>query len=740
MNVQLAASLGAIATMLAAGPAYGQTAPAPATQPDDAAAQPDAGDIIVTAQRRAQRLQDVPIAVAAISATGLARAGVSDLTQIDVAVPGLKITNNNGLIAPRLRGIGSTATGPGVENSIAIYVDGVYFGSTAASLLSLNNVERVEVLKGPQGTLFGRNATGGLLQVITRTPTETPQAEFNVSYGNYKAITANAYIAGGIANHVAMDLAIQYAHQGDGWGRNLGTGNPVYTVDHDFAARSKLVFTPSADTTVTLTGDYSSTDNTLNAVTLLEGTRAFPTGPVATYPGRWDTNTNRDAFTRGWQAGGALTIRQALGATTLTSITAYRKSRYTRAFDFDLTTNPQPNPVPALPYRYFELPQPDRQFSQELQLASAGSGAFTWVLGAYYYNARGGYDPAIFTFEAPFGPVAPQGQVVEITSAVKTESIAGFAQGTLALGARTNLTLGGRFTHETKGIVGSQRRYLIPSGVAAPIAAITPQPDVTIDKFSWRASLDHHVTDDVMAYASFNRGFKSGGFAAGAPGDKGYQPEELDAYEVGIKSQLFDRRLTLNLAGFHYKYTNIQIQSVTASGTITTNGPSARINGIDLDASLRISDAFSLSGGATLVDDKFGTYDNALIGTTIGGTGQVVGSATGNRLPLASRLQLSVSPQYTVRLADGGKIDLSGSYAYNSGWYSEADNVTRQRPFSQFNANVRWTLDGGFSIAAFGKNLSNVRTFASAPTLPGGRHLVVWTPPRTYGVTLGYRF
>ena len=714
---------------------------APLPEPADSAeSSTGIEDIIVTAQRREERLQDVPIAISAATGESLAKQGVTDVTQLGVAIPGLKITNNNGQILPRLRGVASTATGPGVENAVALYVDGVYYGATTASILSLNNIERIEVLKGPQGTLFGRNATGGLVHVITRNPKHVAGMEFNLSYGNYETVTANSYLTGGLTDTVAADVALVYTHQGKGFGRNLFTGKPTYRTDHDFAGRVKMLFEPSDGTTFTLSGDYADTDNSNNTASLLTGTAAFPGGALASYPKRRDTNVSRDAYTRGWQYGGSLRLDQSLGDLQLMSLTAYRKSRYDRGFDFDVTTNPLPNPVPQLPYRSFDLPQKDRQFSQEVQLLSPTGGAFTWVLGAYYYKAESGFNPLQLTFESRFGPFQPGGAAF-IDSTIKTKSLAGFAQGTLALGARTNVTGGIRYTDETKSVRGTAFNRFTPTALPVPGAPFVVRPDIVSRKFSYRASLDHHFNDDVMVYASFNRGFKSGGFAATAPGDPGYEPEELDAYEVGIKADLLDGRVRLNAAVFHYDYTNLQIQTVAATGTRTTNGAAAKIDGADLDFEVRLSNAFRVRGGLQLVDDRFESYPNALFGTPRGGLGQTIGSATGNRLPLAFRTQINVAPEYTFELADGGSINLNGSYSYNSGYFLEADNIFKQAAFDNFNASVRWTLpDGKISLMAWGRNLSNEAVLGSKPTLPGGRNYATYTPPRTYGVTLGAKF
>ena len=208
-------------------PAFAQNAltpaPAPSTAaPTDAAAADDRSlvleDIVVTAQRRSENLQNVPVSVAAVTSAQLAKAGAVSVLDLRVSVPTLNVVNTNGYLSSSLRGIGSNGVGPGIESPVALYVDGVYIASQFASALSLNNIARVEVLKGPQGTLFGRNATGGLIQVLTRDPSDGPAREISLSYGNYQTIAAGAYLAQPFSESFAADLAIQYRYQGDGYG------------------------------------------------------------------------------------------------------------------------------------------------------------------------------------------------------------------------------------------------------------------------------------------------------------------------------------------------------------------------------------------------------------------------------------------------------------------------------------------------------------------------------------------
>src|SRR6202047_3616381 len=230
-------------------------------------------EIVVTAQKRTENLQDVPIAISAISGDELEALGANSVTALAEVTPGLQMQTTQGSISPRIRGVGSDL--PNVENSVAMYVDGVYTARPSASLLSLNNIAQVETLKGPQGTLFGRNATGGALLIQTREPTENLSGKLDVSYGNYQTTTVNGYVADGLTPARAADFAMHAAHQGEGYGKNLFTGSDVYQANLDLALRSKWVLKPTEADTVHLIFDYERRDGSTATVDYI---------PAGTYP------------------------------------------------------------------------------------------------------------------------------------------------------------------------------------------------------------------------------------------------------------------------------------------------------------------------------------------------------------------------------------------------------------------------------------------------------------------------
>jgi iron complex outermembrane receptor protein len=682
-------------------------------------------DIVVIAQKRSENLQNVPIAVSAVTGADLQTRRVTDVLDLRLAVPSLNITNSNGNVSTNLRGLGSTAVNAGYENTTAFYVDGVYLASQQATFLGLSNAAQVEVLKGPQGTLFGRNATAGLIQITTRTPGDAPTVEGRLSYGNYGTIEGAFYAATPIATGVAADISFYGTHMADGWGRNRTRNVHSYVVDHNIMVRSKWVFDPAEGTKVTLIGDYSDSSDTATSKAALRGTvnpfyRSKGPAPDLGY----DTVNNSPDVRSGWSAGGSLKIEQEIASLTLMSLTAYRKSRYAIGFDYDQG----PSNLAEVTFV-----QPDRQFSQELQLQSGTGGPLTWTVGAYYFNARSAYDPFHLNLYAA-------GSLITISNHQKTESIAGFAQATYEVAPDTNLTLGGRYTWEKRTAYdGTTSVFLIGPGTTLP-TVVAPDRKADFNKFTFRVSIDHRFSQQLLGYASFNRGFKSGGFNTGTPNSAPYLPESIDAYEIGFKSDLADHHLRINAAAYYYDYTNIQAQRL-ASGVIQiVNAASAKIYGVDVDFEALLTRGFTLSGGFNLGSSKFKSYPGALIGN-INGLPSVVGDADGNYLPNASKLTFNLAANYAVDFR-GGKINLNANLYYNDGYYLEADNKTRQHRYAQLGAAISWTSpDDHFTVGLFGKNLTDRRVLNYSSTVASnGMHVGLYGPPRTYGVNAGFKF
>lgn len=696
-------------------------------------------DIVVTAQRRSESLQAVPIAVAALDLNTLTASGVQGTDSLKVAVPSLDIPKNTGSASPFIRGIGSRAIGPGVENPVAVYVDGVYLAAPTSGLLAITNVDRVEVLKGPQGTLFGRNATGGLIQIVTRTPRDTFSGNASLGYGNYDTVTGDAYLTGPLGEGVAANVSGYFKTQGNGFGKNLASGKDVNRVIYDFGFRTKLRMELSDNLTVTFAGDYSKQKTNNTAQRLAIGTDpSFLSGPGAGYAGSpWDIKSEIDPILRYSQGGVSAHIDWDAGPVQIASITAYRRGDYHLLLDPELTAT---SAIVATVNQY------DKQFSQELQVLSPTGSKIQYVLGLYYWYADNGYDPFILHLNS-FSPPAPFESAITNSKQI-TRSFAPYAQATAEVLPDTHLTLGIRYTYEKREESGTTLRF---TKAGAPFGGpVTPTvPSITAKKPTWRISLDHSFTPDVLAYASYNRGFKSGGYSIGSLNVAPYRPERIDAYEVGLKSMLLDRKLRFNAAAFLYEYKNVQVNGNVATGIVVTNGAAARDKGFEFDFEARPIPELVLTGGYTFLDTEYTEFPNASINNPfpLGGYRATSGSAKGNDLPFAPHHVFTIGGTWTVPIGSN-ELAFSANYYHSSGYFGEADNKERQGAYGLLNANVTFSLDNDrFSVSLWGRNLTKavVNIYPSyvnlTSTSPGfSSQRGYYADPRTYGVTVGTKF
>ena len=701
-------------------------------------------EVIVTAQRRDERLQNVPIAVTAVSEAQLTRAHIQNTQDLAQIAPGLTFPSDVGYALPHIRGVGNSAVAPGNENSVALYVDGVYYAAAAGSILTLNNVASVEVLKGPQGTLFGRNATGGLIQVITKDPSQTPQAEANVSYGNYNTSSIDFYGTRGLSDSLAVSVALQATHQGQGWGKNLATGQDIYKLDSDLSARVKVRWTPSPRTQVVLSADYASARDSRYALAEAAGTAAanpfYPPAVITTRP--YDVRQDLTPASRLEAGGASVKITQDVEFADLISITAFRSQKFYFTVDFDLGPQPFIGDV---------VHQADRQFSQELQLQSQLSGPLRWTAGLYYFHARSGYDPQILTFVGPAAqPVGPGLSLTGLNNDAtqSTDSIAGYVQATYEFLENWRITGGFRETHETRKF-NADETGTFNDAFTAPLLVGLHQ-EFTIRKPTGRVAIDHNFAPDILGYISYNHGFKSGGFNPGDPTSAPYQTEALNAYEVGLKTQLLDRRLRINTAAFYYDYSNIQVSRFMAGVPSVYNGAGAKIYGADIDLDVAASEHLLISGGLEALHSEFKSFPCAdyFVGgpnlsspacPSVGPTLPYLRSAVGNRLPMTPNFSASLTIDYHRPLWGGtGAVAVTDSYTGSFFW--EPNNTLKQPAYHLLNATMSWTSpDQRRVIRLWAKNINDVRYSTEVASAPTGV-AQAYAPPRTYGFTLGLKY
>jgi iron complex outermembrane recepter protein len=728
MTVRIVLLGGVAFGILAASPCLAQAAPPSAEQAAQDSQSSGLADIIVTAQRTSQSLQKVPIAVTAVTAADLSARQITGSLDLENAVPNLSLATNGTSVTPFLRGVGSNQSNPNDEASVATYIDGVYIPSVTGNIFKFNSVERIEVLKGPQGTLFGRNATGGVIQIITRDPTQVPTLDLSISAGNYSTTEVSAYVAGGIASNLAADVAVSINRNGDGYGRDIKLGTDIFKSDQK-AVRSKILWTPGANTEIRLTGDYSKLTSTIPEYQLAQG--VVGADGVTTYPGKRLTNTNFPNGASNEVYGASARIDQNLGFARFVSISGYR--HVTGLFTLDQDATPAPI-VNATINQFAE------SFSQEFQLLAPKSSSIDWLLGAYYFNAKFAYDPLTIAGAA----AAPLPQL-DLYGSQKTRSYSAYGQATVPILTDTKLTAGLRYTYENQDTDG----YVASGGVVFPRApnplcqgtsATNCPQSQSINKLTWRVALDHNFSQAILGYISYNRGIKSGGFNMINAGTPGYRPEVLDAYELGFKTQFLDNRVRFNVAAFIYKYQDVQVFSITGGGAVlTTNAAAARIHGVDADLTVKASPYFTVSAGFGWLDGKYTNFPNATFtpSSPLLGPQRKV-DATGNDLIYAPKISGNISANYRIPTSVGD-FNVSGTAQYRDKVFVSAANAFQIPSYTVVNGTIGWTSnDGRLGVSIWARNLLD-EVYYSNRTEQALGYIQYLAPPRTVGGTLTFK-
>ena len=714
------------------------------------------GEIVVTATRRSENLQKVPITMSAFKGETLTTLGIKSNLDLPQLTPGLSFTRTLVGVNAFMRGVGTTTAGYSTEVPIATYIDGLYLPNSAAASFSFNNIERIEVLKGPQGTLYGRNTTGGLIHVITKEPDDITRVDASVGYASYDTVNFNFYGSTPLTDTLAANFAATYINQGNGWGQNIGLNTDAFKI-HDIGFQGKLKWQPAAATTITLRGFYDNLKSDQgNAAAIFPGSVA---NDGTSFLGKYQIKSRIAPFVEQRQYNISLKAEQDLTFATLTSITGYINNL---SPSFSIQNAAFGNLVPGQGAVNLGGYQTAKTFSQELQLASNPSAsALKWMTGLFYYR-----DDSLVRTEV-FGtcvastcvPPAP----FRTSGFANTRSLAGFGEGTYNLTPATAITLGLRYTRDEKTLTGLLEP--IPgfpnSFPAFPPGAVTRPGDpfagfpngiptaVTFGKLTSKAVLAHDLTRDVHAYMSFNRGFKSGGYNPIAFTNPPSRPEVLDAYEVGVKSELFDRSLRLNVAGFYYDYKDIQLRSTAPpalpGGSILFNAASAHMRGIDADFLLAVVKGLTVNGGLEYLDAKYAAFPGGTCtsprligGPVLGGVASVPCDLSGKRPPSAPKFSFNLGATYTFN-TQVGTFALTANDSYKSSYFWESDNRLKQDAYHLINASLTWTAnDPRYSVQLFGRNLGDKYYFASGAE--GSNDAYLPAAPRTYGVKMSYRY
>jgi iron complex outermembrane receptor protein len=708
---------------LMTGAAFAAIATSSSAQEEDATASQGFGldDIVVTATKSgATRLQATPIAISAFGAEELHRSGTNDIKDLLQLTPAVAVSQNNVFAQLYIRGIGSNNVFNGSDPSSTVHVDGVYFSRPYSQFANFLDVERVEVLRGPQGTLYGRNSVGGTINVISRRPSDTLTARGEASYGNYNSVQLKAAVSGPLIDGLAaFSLSGAYlAH--DPYRENVvASGNDINSQD-EYAVRGQLLLTPWAGVEATTRMDYASSDFVPMGYAKILRPYSPATDSVLGDFSKVALNTPMEGAVEAYGVAEDVLVDLGNGL-EFRSLTSFRRNSSRTVTDVDSTDRDITATLTS---------ERQRQFSQEFNLTGRLA-SFTYVAGLYYFSEE------IKTF-TQINARAPQ-TFTGVYPVSRTTSVALFAQGTYDLSERWSVTAGGRYSEERKEFDGNVGIYSAVTGL--PVSPATVYAGVgEYSAFTPKLGVQFQATPNIFTFASVTRGFKSGGFnqtSRTATASQGFAPEELWSYEVGVKTDLLDRRLRLNLTAFHYDYEDLQVLAfITPGVTDISNAATATIDGLELEATVLPVENLRFQLNASYLDARYESYKGA------SGPGGIVVDASGNRMNAAPEFSGNVLGQYDIPLGQGRALSLRGEYFFQSRSYFVATNdpAQSQPDYGLWNASLTYEImDGQVAFSLYGKNLADedyVTATATISPVVSGRP----GDPRTFGVRASFRY
>ena len=748
-------------------------------------------DILVTARRRVESSQHVPIALTAVSGGYLESAGVSNLRQFDQQVPSLRVLNIN----PRntnftVRGLGNNLAiaNDGLESGVGVYVDDVFYGRPGLATFDIVDLDRIEVLRGPQGTLFGKNTTAGALNITTKKPSFTPEYSGEVSAGNYGYYQLRGSAAGPIVpDKLAFRINGAFTKR-NGFIENVRNGQD-YGDYKNYTAKAQFLFTPSDDLKVLFSGDYGHQD-TLCCIQVLTG-EISTLANGAPFPNNFSTRlarfpdytrlpynpfarkTDADSLQRiaMEQGGGSVEATWEKFGHTLTSITAYRFWNWNPRNDVDYLGLPimlQAN-----------IDDHQQQFSQEFRIASPSDQRVEYVLGLFYFWQRvegvsaTEYGPAAAAWILPpatfglVGSAALDGFSSRVRQNALTDSYAAFGQATWHVTDKLGLTGGLRYTYEHKAGLFSQIQQggapLSSFPLAAQAAAAGTRNSfapllqyyqtANDSNVSGQFTASYQATDTILAYATYARGYKSGGLnlAALAPGIPiVVEPEHVDNYEVGVKTTLFDKKVVFNAAAFWTEDSNYQASLVDLVRTVTyiSNVGKVRSRGFEADVRANPIEGLSLYASTAFTEASYVKYPSSPCPIELFSLATSC-DLSGRPLPGAPRWGVSVGGEYGVSVFETPKAPveayIGGDYSYRSSNYTQAELSQYSRVDGYGLTNLRGGIrsaDGTWDVSLWARNVFNVDWYISrgfAPFNSGGL-IGLLGEPRTFGATARFKY
>lgn len=699
--------------------------PAAALAQDSAAGDDNTlAEIVVTAQRRSQQLQDVPIAITALNDEAIQRSDLSTVSSLNGQVPSLNITSGAERTNISIRGIGSNITNIAAEAGVPVNIDGVYMTRVTLSGATYGDLSQIEVLRGPQGTLYGRNATGGAVNIWTKVPDGTYTGDVSVLAGNGGRFRARGAVGlpidgDRLSARVGIDVETL-----DGYRKNLYLGEKADPEDH-LSGRAAVRWAPTENFTAILRASVS--DDEVAGPIIQYGGVLSPSGPnpirsggvVAVDP----THVNADQRTRSEYRDQvySATLTWDLDGAELKSVSAFQRHKFDSVQDADGT---------SANYVVVNFLENSPAFTQEVTL-SGDTSSFNWIVGGWYMDDEANAD-------LDFKLTGPRLPSILISYNQKTKAYAGFGQLTYNILDTLRATAGLRYSDETK--------HLTLTKNFPPPACTNRQDKNSYNDLSPKFGLDYDVTSNFLLYASATKGFKAGGANLSVCGNV-YDQETLWSYESGIKTQWLNNHLRLNLNGYYYDYKDYQASTLAGDGSptlVTRNAASATVKGLELELTALPTQGLSVDLAATYADARFDDFISPLQIAPSGSTTTI--NLAGNRLPASPKFSGNVAVQYDMDISPG-VLSLRGEHRWSGSFYFDQYNspFVKQRSYGMSNVRVGFAFEQGplegMEVSAFVHNLEDKQVLnrSEFSSLFGGIRND-YQRPRTFGTELRYQF
>jgi iron complex outermembrane receptor protein len=689
--------------------------------------------ITVSARKREESLQEVPVAVTAFTADGLDKLNVEDISDLGAFVPNLTVyaaRGSSSTLTAYIRAVGQSDPLWGVDPGVGLYLDDVYVARPQGALLDVFDVERIEVLRGPQGSLYGKNTIGGAIKYVSSALDEDFYGRGSVTIGNYSQLDTKASVNLPLGGGWATRLAVASLSR-DGYGENVRTGQEVSDKEI-LAARATLGYLGSPDFSAKFSVDWMDDQSGVRGAKMLRPNTNVVI-PVATVPAldsRYDVRNGMPNINDTSMLGASATLSWNLGdAWVLKSVTAYRESDTETNIDFDTL----PNTIADVKAFYS-----DDQLSQEFQLNYDAGGKVRGVAGLYWFTGSAGGQVLNNFYGLSFG---------DTQGVVDTDSVAVYGEFTWDFAERWALTLGGRYTDEKKtadvyNIGYTDATFTRPSGAVAADF----EDSVSFQNFSPKVSLDFKLSEDILLYALASRGFKSGGFniraqATAVPRSRlPFDDETVTTFEVGAKNAFLDDRLFVNLAYFNSDYKDIQLSVFTAVPGSNppvffgdfANAGEGSVDGIELEYQALLSPGFTLQGNFAWLDAE---YDEFITNN--------VNVAANQKFTNAPDFSAAITGLHTLQLQGGGSFTTRVSYSYQSEVYPTTDlsEAIKQPGYGLVSAGLIWQTAGAWRFALEGANLADKEYRTTGYNIPAlGVLTGFYGAPRTYSLTATYDF